>query len=216
MAILSSIWNALTGNTQQEKETVTDRPCANCPSDCAIAGTACSLCSPYKKQLIDVLYQVNHLDEYYAGYEVAGTTVSGGVQCPFCGAKSENPFVCDYCGSQLSEGSGKIKVASYSDIPNPIMQAQNIIYERYETIVQKNTASGSESSGIFSQLTSLLGGSSLLGSASADESDQALGAKMSEDEIKEAASLYGVSIADYLQGLDNGKYLTLSGKQAHR
>lgn len=210
MSILSELLQSLTGTSSNEKETVTDRPCANCPSDCAIAGEACSVCEPYKKKLIDAVYYVNNIEEYYAKYEVTGVGESAAetVTCPFCGGQSANLRVCEYCGSRLSDTAetGKIRVANASDIPNPIMQAQDIIYERADAVIAKYSDK-SDSDGILSKLASLLTGSS------ADEEEADLGAKMSVDEIKEAASLYGVSVGDYLTGLDNGKYLTLSARK---
>ena len=213
MSIFSELISSLTGSNTSSENAVTERPCANCPSDCAIAGEACPVCEPYKKKLIDIIYYVDHLDEFYAKYEVTGDTAvssaGAGVKCPYCGGQSTNAEICDFCGSRLSEtaSTGKIKVSKASDIPNPIMQAQDVIYERSETVIKKYSGEDSTGTGIFAAIKSLLSGSS-----SSDETD-ALGAKMSEDEIKEAAGLYGVSVGDYLTGLDNGKYLTLSGRQ---
>ena len=208
----------LDGSDSKESATV-ERPCANCPSNCAIAGTACSVCQPYKKKLIDAVYHIDHLDEYYDQYEVVSTpqASSGGTtHCTHCGANSANPYVCEYCGSQLSEtsvSSGKIQVSAASEIPNPIMEAQDIIWERYSVVMKqfgsnmfKNSAvKGSLIGDLFSQL---------LGSEDeTDEETSALGAKMSEAEIREAASLYNVSVGTYMTGLDNGRYLTLKGKK---
>lgn len=205
MSLLSDLFSSLSGD--KTGQAVTERPCANCPSDCAIAGEACAVCEPYKKQLIDVLYYVDHLDEYYARYEVAGLSGDQTANCPHCGARSANPLVCEYCGSKLSDGTGRIKVENASDIPNPITQAQDIIFERADRVI-KQYAKNSSSKGILGELLSSVTGSSSGGEYSG------LGAKMSEDEIKEAASLYGVSLSEYLTGLDNGKYLTLAGKKA--
>lgn len=217
MSIINDLLEKITGldldGSDSEKKTV-ERPCANCPSDCAIAGTACTICEPYKKKLIDAVYHVDHLEEYYAQYEVvskpqaaAGSTT----HCPRCGANSSDPYICEYCGSKLSDepvSSGKIQVSAASEIPNPITQAQDIIWERYAAVVGKSasekTSSGSFLSDLFSQI---------IGTSDETDSDSALGAKMSEAEIKEAAALYKVSVGDYLTGLDNGKYLTLSGKK---
>ena len=108
------------------------------------AGTvadAFSLCERLEEKLIDAVYYVDHLDEFNAQYEVVGLTgASSAITCPYCGAQTQNHQVCEYCGSKLSEDSGKIKVASASDIPNPIMQAQDIIFERYETVIKQYTA----------------------------------------------------------------------------
>ena len=45
MLLLPSLFRSLTG--KDEKSTVVERPCANCPIDCAIAGEACTVCKPY-------------------------------------------------------------------------------------------------------------------------------------------------------------------------
>ena len=192
------------------------RPCSNCPANCAIAGTACEVCEPYKRKLIDAVYHVDHLDEYYAQYEVVSkpqASSGGTTHCPFCGAGSADPYICEYCGSRLSDApasSGKIQVSTASEIPNPIMQAQNIIWERYDAVIRKyasdgrSAVKGSLIGDIFSQL---------IGAEGNEAEPSVLGIKMSEAEIREAASIYKVSVGDYLTGLDNGKYLTLNGKK---
>lgn len=207
MSILSDLIHSITGNEESEK--VTERPCSNCPSSCAIAGDACAVCEPYKKRLIDQVYLIDHLEEYYARYEVTGTAGETVVTCPYCGATSRDPFTCEYCGSVLSSSSGKIRVEKASDIPNPITAAQDIIFERADAVMEY--ASGQSSSSEDSILGSLF---SFLKGSGDTEADNPLGAKMSEAEIKEAASLYGVSVSAYLTGLDNGDYLTLAGKKA--
>lgn len=208
----------LDGSDSKETGTV-ERPCANCPSNCAIAGTACSVCQPYKKKLIDAVYHIDHLDEYYDRYEVVSKPqeASGGTtHCTHCGANSADPYICEYCGSRLSEApasSGKIQVSAASEIPNPIMEAQDIIWERYSVVIKQfgsnmfknSTVKGSLIGDLFSQLLS--------SEDEADKETSALGDKMSEAEIREAASLYNVSVGNYMTGLDNGKYLTLKGKK---
>lgn len=216
MSIFSGLKNLFSGSSENSASKVVDRPVSNCPSDCTIAGTACSVCEPYKKKLIDKLYYVDHLEEFLSRYEVVGEGTEGSVgaagttACPFCGAPNTNPEVCEFCGTRLTDAavsSKKIKVAAASDIPNPIMEAQDVIYERYETVIKQYTKSSSSSDGILSELISAISGNT------ASDTDEGLGAKMSEAEIKEAASLYGVSVSDYLTGLDNGKYLTLAGRK---
>ena len=216
MSIINDLLEKITGldldGSDSEKKTV-ERPCSNCPSNCAIAGTACTICEPYKKKLIDAVYHVDHLDEYYAQYEVVSQPQAAGsvTHCPRCGASSADPYICEYCGGKLADkpaSSGKIQVSAASEIPNPITEAQDIIWDRYAAVVSKSssekTGSGSFLSDLFSQL---------IGTSDETDSGSALGAKMSEAEIKEAAALYKVSVGDYLTGLDNGKYLTLSGKK---
>ncbi len=134
MSILSSLFEALNGAGAGASGASLERPCSNCPSDCAIAGDACAVCEPYKRELLDAVYYADHIEEFRSQYEVSPTAdasqKSGTVNCPFCGAPSSDPYVCEYCGSRIADGapSGKIKVASAADIPNPIMQAQDIIY----------------------------------------------------------------------------------------
>ena len=211
MSLLSGLLQQLIGSDAEEP--IIERPCSNCPSNCAIAGQgACPECEPYKRQLIDQIYHIDHLEEFYARYEVIGTTsnsVSGTVICPVCGARSANPYVCEYCDTPFAdapESSGKIRVERASDIPNPIMDAQNIIFERYEAVTKKYTSSKESRSLLGDLFDALTGGD--------DDEDSSLGAKMSEAEIKEAAELYKMSIGDYLTGLDNGTCLTLKGKKA--
>lgn len=214
MSLLSSLLQQLIGTVAEEN--AAQRPCSNCPGDCVIASEgACPECEPYKKKLIDEIYHVNHLEEYYDRYEVTGTSaagsggVSGTVKCPVCGARSANPYVCEYCDTPLRDApasSGKIKVERASDIPNPIMNAQDIIFERYDTVTKKYMSSR-ESRSLLGDLFDALTGSD-------DDEDSSLGTKMSEAEIKEAAELYKMSVGDYLTGLDNGICLTLKGKKA--
>ncbi len=207
MSLLSTLFSL--GKSSVEKtDSTAGHPCSNCPSDCSISPGACSECEPYKKRLIDAVYYVENIDAFRARYEVRELTGNDGkITCPFCGGPTSNHEVCDYCGSKLGEASAKILVASASDIPNPIMQAQDIIFERYETVVKKHTVSDSESDSILDRLLA-----AMTGSEAAEENSP--GSKMSEAEINEAALNYGVSVGDYLTGLDNGKYLTLAGYKA--
>lgn len=90
------------------------------------------------------------------------------------------------------------------------MQAQDIIFERYETVIKQYTAANkTDDDGILDNILDVL-----TGTIDDDSDSNSMGAKMSEAEIKEAASLYGVSVGEYLTGLDNGKYLTLAGRKA--
>ena len=180
-----------------------EHPCSNCPSDCSIAGESCEVCKPYKEKLIDAIYWVEHMDELRDRYVVTGGQPGGTITCPHCGAPSEDRVTCTYCGSRISDEDGKIYVASASEIPNPILEAQDIIFDRYAAVGGKYAAQ--ESSGLLSGLLELLTGG--------DSQDSGMGNKMTEDEIREAASLYAVSVATYLNGLDSGRYLTLAGKK---
>ena len=99
MSILSELFGSLFGDGEQQSSAVplATHPCSNCPSDCAIAGEACEICAPYKKRLIDAIYYVDHLDEFRAQYEVTGLGgTTGAITCPFCGAPTENHYVCEY------------------------------------------------------------------------------------------------------------------------
>lgn len=217
MSIFSDLVEKITGlDLDGSSQKAVQHPCSNCPSNCAIAGEACTLCEPYKKKLIDAVYHVEHLDEFLAQYEVvpnlSSNTSGGTVTCPRCGGPSANHYICDFCGTKLTDepvSSGKIQVSAASEIPNPIMDAQNIIFDRYEAIVMKYAAQKTSSGGFLSDIIS-----ELFGESSEKTPESILGKKMSEAEIKEAAALYKVSVGEYLTGLDNGKYLNLSAKQA--
>lgn len=217
MSIFSDLVEKITGlDLDGSSQKAVQHPCSNCPSNCAIAGEACTLCEPYKKKLIDAVYHVEHLDEFLSQYEVvpnlSTNTAGGTVICPRCGGPSANHFTCDYCGAKLTDepvSSGKIQVSAASEIPNPIMDAQNIIFDRYEAIVMKYAAQKTSSGGFLNDLFS-----ELFGNNSEKTPESILGQKMSEVEIKEAAALYKVSVGEYLTGLDNGKYLNLSAKKS--
>ena len=220
MSIINDFLEKITGldlDGSDSKENAVKHPCANCPSNCVIAGTACPVCEPFKRRLIDAVYHVDHLDEYYAKYEVVSKpqNVSGGTHCTHCGANSADPYICEYCGSKLADApasSGKIQVSAASEIPNPIMEAQDIIWERYDTLMKQFSTVGLKTSMVKGSLIGDLM-SQIFNSDNEDEETSALGAKMSEAEIREAAGLYNVSVGSYLTGLDNGRYLTLKGKK---
>ena len=199
MAILGNI---LSGLLNTNDTGASAKPCRNCPSDCALCPNACEVCKPFKEKLIDQLYDVEHSEEFYARYEVTGTAAedAGTVVCEACGGSNPgSAFVCEYCGTQLRESSGKIQVESAKDIPDPFQLAQDTIFARQEAV----SAYAESGGGLLEGLADLLGGGS-----------SAFGDRMSDDEIKQTAQAYGVSVSDYLQGLDNGKYKTASAKQA--
>ena len=209
-----SLFDDLFGMSSEKADRNFTPPSPLCPGDCPIGPEACAECSPYKERLNDALYNVDHIDEYYDRFEVTGSAQSTGqtTLCPHCGAASENPFRCEYCGMQLKEGDGKVRVASANDIPDPIIEARDIIYDRYSEVVSKY--GGDASSEGMPTGGSLI--SMLLGLI-ADEGGESegLGARMSREDINEAANIYGVSLSAYLNGLDNGKYLTLERKKAY-
>lgn len=199
MSILGNLFNGVFGGDSAGSSE--PKPCSNCLSTCAFFPDACGECAAYKEKLIDLLYDVEHLEEYYDRYEVVSAAVAEGtVNCPACGAPNPASAVaCEFCGTQLREGSAKIHVTSASEIPDPIQLAQDVIFERQE-IVRKYER---ERSGFLENLTELLSG----------DEEAALTGRMSTDEVKVVAAEYGVSVSTYLQGLDNGTYLTASAKQ---
>lgn len=198
MSLLSSLISSLTGSGEDDSFTP---PHALCPGSCPIGPEACERCLPYKQQLNDALYNVDHLEEFLDRY-VVGTAAAGATECPHCGAPSGDPFICEYCGLQIQPDDGKIRVASANDIPDPIIEARDIVYARQSEVVSQYSQPQS-SGGLLSGLLDLLDGST----------EEGLGSRMSKEEIQQAAALYGVSISSYLNGLDNGTYLTLEKKQ---
>ena len=220
MSLLDKLFGGLFDSVEEEKKQI-EHPCANCPSSCTIAPQACQVCKPFKAQMIDAIYRVEHKEEIISQYVVTGTSSQEGtVVCPNCGGHSENHYVCEYCGSKLQDGIGKIQVASAADIPNPVLEAQDIIFQRYDAVRSfagadsgygmEDALSGISSKGLFSSIFD-----ALLGADNDSSSDsKSIGMKMTESEIEEMAKYYGVSVSDYLTGLDNGKYLTLSNKAA--
>ena len=197
MSLLGKLFESLTGKSTSDFTP----PNSLCPGSCPIGPGACTECQPYKERLKEALYNVDHLEEFNARYEIVSETVSGTVTCPHCGAPSSNRMICDYCGMQIAEDDGKIRVSSASEIPDPIIVARDIIYERHSKISALNESGSSDS--LLTGLTELLSGSS----------SSSVGKRMSREEILEAASLYDVSVSSYLNGLDNGVYLSLDAKK---
>lgn len=178
------------GGTKKSK-----KPCDNCSSECKYCPGCCDECKPYKDALADWLYTVDHLNEYYTKYVVVNDEIDvGTVNCPACNAANPSYNAkCDFCGTALREGNGKIPVKSARDIPDPIVEAQNIIFDRDE-LIREYASSDDE---VVDAIAGLFG---------KGEDDDRLGDKMSVSEIKAAASSLGVSVSEYLQGLDNGVY----------
>lgn len=204
MSILENLFKNILGD--EENTSSAERPCTNCPSSCELCPEACDVCKPYKEQLLEAAYQADHIDEIRAKYEVVSdaTAKAGTVACPYCGAPSGNAYVCEYCGMQIQTGSEKIRVSSASEIPNPILEAQDIIYNRYEAVVKPRSEKVS-SGGLLASLLELV--------TDSDSGSNPYGNKMTEQEIVSAASSCGVSVGTYLTGLDNGTYLTPSAKK---
>lgn len=201
MAILGNILNNLL-NLNEDSSSRTAKPCKNCPSSCELFPDSCELCKPFKEKLIDQLYDVEHPEEFNARYEVVGTAqAEGSVTCPSCGGPNPaSAFVCEYCGIQLRESSGKIRVSSASEIPDPIQLAQDTIFERRQAVCQKQESD----TGLLEGIANLL---------NAKDTSDDFGERMTNEEIEETAQSYGVSVSAYLQGMDNGKYLTASAKK---
>ena len=174
----------------------TTKPCTNCPSSCSIYPDACDECKEYKEELLDALYWVENRDEYYDGFEIVSPNAqanAGTVLCPSCGAPvSATAKFCEYCGTQLSAEAEKIQVHSAAEIPDPILSAQDLIYDRREIV-----KSYSKSSGLLGSLKNIFG-------SSTDSLD--LGDKMTVAEIENMANKYGVTVSSYLAGLDDGLY----------
>ena len=201
MAYLGNILNKL---LERNVDCSSDsaKPCKNCPPSCELFPDSCELCKPFKEKLIDQLYDVEHLEEYNARYEIVNTVqTEGSVTCPSCGGPNPaSAFVCEYCGIQLRESSGKIRVSSASEIPDPIQLAQDTIFERRQAVCQKQESD----TGLLEGIANLL---------NAKDTSDDFGERMTNEEIEETAQSYGVSVSAYLQGMDNGKYLTASAKK---
>lgn len=87
------------------------------------------------------------------------------------------------------------------------MEARDIIYGRRVVIDKYSGASGSEATGILGSIVSALTG---------NEAENTLGAAMNESEIKAMAEKYGVSVRDYLEGLNLGTYLSKAAYEKSR
>ena len=181
-----------------------NKPFPTCPKGCYIFPEACDECSKYKKQLSEYLHLVENLEEYYGRFSIDPTASKEGEgTCYFCGAPvGLKNTKCEYCDSILNSTNTVIRIQSKDCIPNPILQAEQIIYERYRMaeIYQKKKGSGGLVKG-------LLGMGMIAGNKMNDFSTL-----MTTEEIQKMATTYGVSVKAYLEGLDCGKYLTLAGK----
>lgn len=215
MSLLGDLFKEIAGATTVQ------HPCSNCPSNCQMYPNACEVCKPYKEKILDALYGVEHKDEIAAKYEVVSDIHenTGTIVCPHCGGSSENHYVCDYCGSKLQEGSQKIQVKSAADIPNPVMDCQDLIFARYDAVNGYGGSTGDMKDvleTIYSLRTRGLLGTILKAVNEVRSAESVIGSKMSEFEIEEMANAYGVSEVVYLAGLDNGKYLTKSARLAYQ
>ncbi|MCQ2425110.1 MAG: zinc ribbon domain-containing protein [Lachnospiraceae bacterium] len=197
MSAIGNLFGKLFGKKETDAAAL---PYANCSTTCPAYPDGCEVCGPYKKKLLDLVWDADHLEEYYARYEIVpNAETAGTAPCPYCGgANRVGANFCEYCGSQLRKDSGKIRVTDAKEIPSPLLAAQDLIFERAYIMEELEKKKGS---GLLESISELVGGKS-----------ESLGDKMTEDEIKTTAAAYGVSVGTYLQGLDNGKYLTASKK----
>lgn len=191
------------GNSPANDE---NKPFPDCPVLCYVHPMACSECSVIKKKINDALERLENKDLVYSGYVIDPNAAPGGErECATCGAPaSASDTECEYCGADLTDGRSPIRIRNASDLPNPAMEAQDLIFERRAVekryIKEKNSAA----KGV---LGTLVGIGMSLGSTMSGV-DQ----KMSMTELQEMADSYGVSLYSYLKGLDAGQYLTKKGK----
>lgn len=197
MSVIENMFSKLFGKKETDAAAL---PYANCSTSCPAYPDGCETCGPYKKKLLDLIWDADHLEEYYARYEIVpNAETAGTAPCPYCGgANRVGANFCEYCGSQLRTDSGKIRVTDAKEIPSPLLAAQDLIFERAYLMEELEKKKGTS---LLESISELVGGKS-----------ESLGDKMTEDEIKTTAAAYGVSVGTYLQGLDNGKYLTASKK----
>ena len=180
------------------------KPYNSCPPLCTSFPDACMECGEYNKKLEKVLFNVEHADTFFSNYVIDPSAPPGGErECYNCGAPVDvNDTECPYCGEGLSNGLSPIRVRSETDVPSPVLEAQDIILAKKEMLQnfqkQKNASNG------------FLG---TLASMATNLSDK-MGnlQKMTLSEIQETAAAYGVSVHTYLVGLDRGTYLTKAGK----
>ncbi len=191
-------------------DTLTDdrkKPFSSCPVFCTSFPDACTECGQYNRKLEKVLYNVEHMDTFFSDYVIDPNAAPGGErECFNCGAPaSPSDIECPYCGEALTNGQSPIRVRSETEVPNPILEAQDIIMDKKEMLSrfqkQKNANNG------------ILGAIMNVGSGIADKMGTTK--KMTLAEIQETASAYGVSVHSYLVGLDQGTYLTKAGKAAN-
>lgn len=197
MSVIGNLFGGLFGKKEKDAAVL---PYANCSTTCPYYPDGCEKCGPYKEKLLGLIRDADHPDEYYARYEIVPDADTAGTSpCPFCGgANRVGANFCEYCGSQLRKDNGKIRVTDAKEIPNPLLSAQDLIFARIYAMENPDKNGGN---GIIDSIAELITGKT-----------DSLGDKMTEDEIKTTAAAYGVSVGTYLQGLDNGKYLTASKK----
>ena len=179
MSLIGNLFSGLFGKKEADAASL---PYANCTTSCPVYPDGCKVCGPYKEKLLDLIRDADHLDEYYARYEVVPVSENAGTEpCPYCaGGNPVGALVCEYCGSKLREDSGKIRVNDAKDIPNPLLTAQDLIFERASVIENLSDGTGSD---LLDNLAEFVSGKS-----------NSLGDKMTEGEIKSTAAAYGVSV----------------------
>lgn len=184
-----------------------ERPYPSCPKACRIAPNSCQSCIALKEQVKEALYFVDNQEEYYAQFEVCDAVSDAERRCPVCGAPADvNDPECEYCGAELSAGRVRIRVKSKQDIPSPIMAAYQRVHARQLYMADEQKKRSAEGGGFLRGVVDSLGNmaNQLNGVSKA----------MSLSEIEGTAKEYGVSVCGYLEGLDDGTYLTAAGKRA--
>lgn len=180
------------------------KPYSTCPLACFIAPEACEECKSYKEALKEVLEDVENPEAYYSNFILDPDAMPGGErECWYCGAPALGVArECEYCGSDLGNGKSLIRVQSKNEIPDPIVKAVNIIYERQKMAARYHKEKGS--GGLVKGLLGL-GGIATMKMNAFDK-------PMTVQEVKETAKSYNVSVCTYLSGLDTGTYMTKAGK----
>jgi hypothetical protein len=182
------------------------KPFPTCPMTCNIAPGSCDECGRLKKQVQQALYFVDNSAEYYDRYEVCNSLTDDEGICPTCGAPANSEDTeCEYCGADFGTVKTRIKVKSKNDIPNPIMAAYQKVYERQMYIIAEKKKQNTSGGLLKGMMDSVMNMANQL---------NAIEKPMPLSDIESTAAAYGVPVRAYLEGLDDGRYLTASGKRA--
>jgi len=183
-------------------------PFSTCPALCQIAPEGCDQCSALENKVIQALSFIENEDEYYAQFEICDTVEETERICSICGAPvGMGETECEYCGAKLSAEKARIKVKSKQDIPNPVMSAYEAVRARKQYVADQRKKNSSEAGG--GLLKSVVGSMVKL-----TNQINAVEKAMTLSEIESTAKAYNVTVRSYLEGMDNGKYLTATGKAA--
>lgn len=183
-------------------------PLSICPALCQIAPESCDQCSALENKVKQALAFIEKEDDYYAQFEICDTVEETERICSICGAPvGMGETECEYCGAKLSAEKTRIKVKSKQDIPSPVMSAYEAVHARQQYIAdQRKKNRSTAGSGL---LKSVVGSVvNLTNQINAAEK------AMARSEIESTAKAYNVTVRNYLEGLDSGKYLTATGKAA--